>query len=406
MCGRKHEQDCDDLGLLQDMIEAVRADAPEETQWQTAQRRLIGQLQASQKENIVMKVSRKSRSTRIRWAAAAAAAAVAIALVVGLHPWSRSPSDAFAAAVKQLRNSRTITYTKFVRIADQPPMEWKTAFKEPGYMRFSVEGRGIWITDPVQKKALRLDPAQKTFTELDFPNIPPDQVQKESNIYIEQLEELRTLPERADEKLGKRKVDGRTLQGFRVAKNGLTVWVDASTGDLVRVEAEVPKVPGSPRLEIVMTDFQFNVDLDDSLFSLTPPEGYTREKAQADTSKPNEKDLISLLRYWATRTKGGLFPPTLNPAGWAKAAKALREPKDEKTGRGVLMLRGMAFVLKMKAANDRHYSGQGVKLGAAHTPIFWWKPDASKTYRVIYGDLTVRDVAPEDVPCSDQASAP
>jgi hypothetical protein len=28
----------------------------------------------------------------------------------------------------------------------------------------------------------------------------------------------------------------------------------------------------------------------------------------------------------------------------------------------------------------------------------WWKPAGSKTYWVVYGDLSVRDVAPKDLP--------
>ncbi|KPL12127.1 hypothetical protein AMJ85_01955 [candidate division BRC1 bacterium SM23_51] len=34
--------------------------------------------------------------------------------------------------------------------------------------------------------------------------------------------------------------------------------------------------------------------------------------------------------------------------------------------------------------------------------IAWWKPDGSETYRIIYGDLSIRDVASEDWPASGQ----
>jgi hypothetical protein len=30
--------------------------------------------------------------------------------------------------------------------------------------------------------------------------------------------------------------------------------------------------------------------------------------------------------------------------------------------------------------------------------VCWYKPVGSQTYRVVYGDLSVRDVAPEDLP--------
>ena len=47
---------------------------------------------------------------------------------------------------------------------------------------------------------------------------------------------------------------------------------------------------------------------------------------------------------------------------------------------------------------DWHYAGSGVKLGDASKAIFWYLPKDSKTYRVIYGDLHVKDVAPENLP--------
>jgi hypothetical protein len=57
----------------------------------------------------------------------------------------------------------------------------------------------------------------------------------------------------------------------------------------------------------------------------------------------------------------------------------------------------MQFVMLMKPENDWHYAGKGVKLGSANRLIFWWKPDGAKNYRVIYGDLKIRDVNPEEL---------
>ena len=64
--------------------------------------------------------------------------------------------------------------------------------------------------------------------------------------------------------------------------------------------------------------------------------------------------------------------------------------------------RGFMFMYAMKPENDWHYAGEGVPLGEAPTPICWWRPDGSETYRVIYGDLSIEDVAPEDLPSAEQ----
>ncbi len=60
--------------------------------------------------------------------------------------------------------------------------------------------------------------------------------------------------------------------------------------------------------------------------------------------------------------------------------------------------RGTMFLMKMKPDSHWHYAGAGVSLGDTKTAIFWYQPAGFKTYRVIYGDLRVKDVAPEDLP--------
>jgi len=47
---------------------------------------------------------------------------------------------------------------------------------------------------------------------------------------------------------------------------------------------------------------------------------------------------------------------------------------------------------------DWHYVGKGVEFGDANTAVFLYRPKGSKTYRVIYGDLSVKDVAPDNLP--------
>jgi hypothetical protein len=50
--------------------------------------------------------------------------------------------------------------------------------------------------------------------------------------------------------------------------------------------------------------------------------------------------------------------------------------------------------------NDLHYAGKNVKLGAPDRPIFWFKwfnPTGPEKYHVIYADLSVKILAPEQV---------
>ncbi len=346
---------------------------------------------------ILRRTIMKSPITRI-----AAAAVIIIAVLISINQFGGSidgASVAFANVAQQLRNARTLTYTVVTQVGDRT-MRMEVAFKEPGHMRYSGERGIVSIMDQTQNIGLLIDPLKKEFTEIELSNLPPDQSQ------VNLIEELRTLPERADEVLGEREMDGRVVQGFRVSEKGVDriVWIDAKTGDLVRMEVELVNAPGA---YVVMTDVKFDVDLDDSLFSLTPPEGYTSQRIQLDMSEFTEQDLIKLMRFWATDTKDSLFPPSLNPIELAKAGRQMqkngkslenREPEQEGMQRSWEITRGLMFVMQMNPENDWHYAGKGVKLGDGDTPIFWYRPEGSEAYRVIYGDLSVKHVAPENLP--------
>ena len=44
------------------------------------------------------------------------------------------------------------------------------------------------------------------------------------------------------------------------------------------------------------------------------------------------------------------------------------------------------------------YLGNGVNLGAADRIVCWYKPKNAEKYRVIYGDLAIKDVSSQDLP--------
>ena len=66
-------------------------------------------------------------------------------------------------------------------------------------------------------------------------------------------------------------------------------------------------------------------------------------------------------------------------------------------GRNTPML-GTEFIVRLPENSDWQYVGEDVQLGDASKAVCWYKPAGSETYRVVYGDLSVKDVAPEDLP--------
>jgi hypothetical protein len=71
---------------------------------------------------------------------------------------------------------------------------------------------------------------------------------------------------------------------------------------------------------------------------------------------------------------------------------------EERLQHAMKMARGIMFVTRLPAESNWRYAGEDVKSGGARTAIFWYQPEGSVTYRVIYSDLSVEDVEPEDLP--------
>jgi hypothetical protein len=67
-------------------------------------------------------------------------------------------------------------------------------------------------------------------------------------------------------------------------------------------------------VKATLSDFVFNVDIDESLFSLEPPAGYrvTVQNVKTDVSPPEEKDLIEMFREYS-KLSDGAFPESLDP---------------------------------------------------------------------------------------------
>ena len=58
----------------------------------------------------------------------------------------------------------------------------------------------------------------------------------------------------------------------------------------------------------------------------------------------------------------------------------------------------MIFHQLYETGGQWHYAGAGVKLGDASKAVYWYKPKGTSTWRVIYGDLSVKEVAQENLP--------
>jgi hypothetical protein len=74
------------------------------------------------------------------------------------------------------------------------------------------------------------------------------------------------------------------------------------------------------------TDFEFDVVLDESLFSMDIPEGYsTMPKAMLSLTGGNEQDLVETLRAWAEVIRDGVFPKDFSTQAFMEDVPKIRK---------------------------------------------------------------------------------
>ena len=89
------------------------------------------------------------------------------------------------------------------------------------------------------------------------------------------------------------------------------------------------------------------------------------------------------------------------PKPWSKKTEAERKLYELWTryyGTGERDLPVGRFIKDNTVRDSFRYVGVGVKLGAADRIVCWYKLKTTDKYRAVFGDLTVRDVAPKELP--------
>jgi len=257
----------------------------------------------------------------------------------------------------------------------------------------------VAIIDLESGRILQLEIDKKAATYIDLKDWPsmPSYMESLRNV----INKLQENPDFEVEELGIRQIDGRDLIGFRAEhpKIGITIWADPETALPVRIE----QIEG--QMKVICKDLQFDVPMDEELFSMDVPEGYSMQQTELDLTGATEEDFVDGLRIMAETFGDGYFPDSVAVEDYIKQAPAMVEKckelelsEQQQMELGMKLQNYLLFIRFFKGEGKWHYTGSGVKLGDAEVAIFWYRPEGSADYRVIYGDLTVKDVAPENLP--------
>jgi hypothetical protein len=345
----------------------------------------------------VWRIIMKSRITKL-----AAAVVIIVSVVAGIHfLGSSTESVAWADVVRPILTARTVVFNvegeniPITRVMNMGTQRVRGEVLSPDGKTIQA----IVITDFDTFRMLQLIPSKKTAVLIDLEDLP----EKPGNV----LEEMRNIitklqndPDVSVEPLGEKEIDGQLAKGFRATGPDveLTIWADPQTALPIRMEQKWRQ------MHFVYTDFQFDIEMDETLFSMGIPEGYSElPSAELPIASSTEQDLVETLRLWAEVILDGVFPRDFSGQVYLDDVNRNREKfvklqDEQKLKLAMKMGPGFMFVQLLKDENDWHYVGKDIKLGDGESPVCWCRPTGSETYRVIYGDLRVEDVAAEDLP--------
>jgi len=385
---------------------------------------------------------RRISMTRLLKIAAAALIFLGVCLGVPFLDRHGDSATAFARIAEQIEKAQTVTWkiTFYNHVTSKDGRRtWvesetrEMAYKAPGLYRelYHPTGRGgvehTSIVDSVNLKSLTLVPQERRATLRELAVTTFDS----RGPFAGALEHMNKP---ALEWVGKRTTPQGQVNVFRQAFKrqsdnedwSYDFWIDAGTKRLVAIQvpgADIYDPETDPARLIppekdwstgtsacyVQHDIDFDARLDDSLFRLDPPAGYTVESEAR--ARVTEAEMIEYLGAMADYN-GRTFPDQPYSIDSDRLNEIYDQPEADRTPAEQRLL---DIVDRFKRANlnmmptghfiEDHavegtfrYLGKGVKLGDAGRIVCWYKRKDTGTYRAVYGDLRVKDVAPADLP--------
>jgi outer membrane lipoprotein-sorting protein len=343
-------------------------------------------------------------------------AAAVIIFAVGSWGLLGTGHVSFAEILENVQNAGTVSYKVTFYSSGEVVCTAQVMAMGADHMRLVTEDGKAQVMDIRQRRWLTVGATENRAI---LRNVAKDF----SREAYDPLASLRRAHKSDGEFAGQEELDGKLIDVFEVRTKDrtMTVWVDAEVELPVRIEiagSSTEETTDSLGMtEAVLSDFDWDADLDESLFALTVPPGYVL--VQHDPEASTEEDLIDLLRLVA-KLSDDTFPGDLNRTAVDYTIHEYLKEKgfliEAKVG-GVRSLetteefgplaglvthvrdRGLNFVQRVTdAGGEWYYGGKGVKLGDSDSPVCWWRGLGSTTYRVAYGDLSVKELYADELP--------
>jgi hypothetical protein len=221
-------------------------------------------------------------------------------------------------------------------------------------------------------------------------------------------------------KLGRREINGVTVEGVQSndvsptegvpgggglmegleglsAKVSASLWVDVATGWPIEITFEIIDENGDEQMSIVVSDFQWDAQIDPTTFASVIPEGYElMYKVNAENLEEGSQ-LVEGLKYFA-QINDGKYPAKLSIGDIigeigniyrAKSGDSSFKINDSQVS--TLKYGVQCFGTLEAEGKEPMYYGATVTATDVDKVLLRWKLDGGR-YRVIFGDLRIEDV--------------
>jgi outer membrane lipoprotein-sorting protein len=256
----------------------------------------------------------------------AAAVVIVIAVTIGIIVGGSSGSGvAFAEVLEYIQASGyTFDLTVVTGIPDSQtstPIAIRAAVLEPGKMRLDASlgvGEISSIVDIKKGESLLLFHRNKAGMLMKNP--VPNQNTGAEGIFVlctKSIENLWSLRDGNEKNLGEKEIEGLLAEGFQVSSwdqyfnYDFVIWANPETAEPLLVEITATPMEGSSEsLTWTMSNINLDVELDESLFSTSVPQGYTqawqkdlKEIEGRTESSTGANQVIEVLSLWVEGKK-------------------------------------------------------------------------------------------------------
>ena len=350
----------------------------------------------------------------------AVAAAVLIGAFVGLQFLGGTSGTVWAQVRDQVAAAKAVVYKAKVKANENgQPVELlieATLAAEHGtrmetYLGEQLVGRSFTLAD--KKSNIHLFPEKKKYIEVALTE--ENRIENGDPKLI-----VESFLQGEYKKLGRREIDGRTVEGIQSndisptagfpGGRGLmaavdeasaqvtgSLWADVDTGWPVEITLEIADANGNEQMTIVVSDFQWDAKIDPATFASVIPDDYElMYKVNAERLEEGQQ-LIDGLKYFA-EINDGKYPAelsirgVLSELGNTYAIKSGDPSFQLDDGQISTLKYGAQYYESLRAdGKDPVYNGPAVTAADADEVLLRWKLDNGQ-YRIIFGNLRIEDV--------------